>query len=129
LKHVSLIDALTDCSTSCGWCVHQCPDEDKYEMLVTCIRIQKECAAICMMINSILAERASDSTKKIFYVFEILTENLQKSQGTATKNTLRLKDKPEKERKKPGCSKIFQIALFIEQSYLNEQYHQDREIN
>jgi hypothetical protein len=125
LKHVSLIDALTDCSNSCGWCVHHCPDEDKYEMLVTCIRIQKECAAICMTINSILADRAPDSMGKIFYVFEMLTENIEKSRETTTKNKIRLTDKPKKEQKKPGCSQIFQIALSIEQNYVNEQYIQN----
>ena len=120
MKHISLIEALTDCTTTCGWCLNECPDEDKYETLVNCIRFQKECLTLFKTVYSILAGGASECIGKINNLLEALAENVQKDSGITNTHTSKSMHSPQQGMKKPGCSHIFQIAQLLEQSYFNK---------
>jgi len=125
MKDILLIETLTKGKDSCEWCSHQCNDEDKYEMLVTCIRIQKECLLICQTVSLILTGNTSASIKNILYVFEKLTENVQSNSKTIRASTPKSVIKSGGTWKKPGCSQIFLIAQSLEQKYPNEYYQSD----
>ena len=69
MEDITLIENLADCTASCGWCVHQCKDEDKYEMLFICINIQREYMSVCRTVNLILGDNGSDFMKRIMEIF------------------------------------------------------------
>ena len=78
MEEIKLNDALKNCSKSCGWCTHQCPDEDKYEMLVYCIQIQKEFLAIGKLLREIIGEKSVKVVKDIGTLFELIIYDLHK---------------------------------------------------
>ncbi len=119
MSDLSLIEALSDCTTSCGWCVNHCMDEEKYGVLVYCISVQKECVEILREVNLILSNQAPNSIKEITELFEILSENVQKNIKTTNTYTTKFMNKP-KENLKPGCSQIFLISQLLEQSFSYE---------
>ncbi len=116
MRNISLIEALSDCTTSCRWCDNHCIDEEKYDVIVYCISIQKECVEILRKVNLILSHKASNSLREITELFEILSENVQKSIKTTNISSLEFVNKPE-ENLKPGCSQIFLISQLLEQSF------------
>jgi hypothetical protein len=121
VKEISFINSL-DCTASCGWCVHQCSDEDKYEILVFSLQIQKECLLICKTINLMLGGTAPESVHNVIELFKKLAIHVQdKSGASKTKELI----PGSVERKKPGCSQIFLIAQMLEQSCLNQSYRND----
>ena len=118
MSDTTLIEALLDCKT-CGWCDHQCVDEEKYDVLVYCISIQKECVEILREVNLILSRGAYNSSKEITKLFEILTENVQKNIKSTNIGVSKFVHKPE-ENLKPGCSQIYLISQLLEQSFTYE---------
>jgi len=118
VKEISLIEALADCTTSCGWCAHHCPDEHKYEILVACIRLQEEFIKLYGAVYLILAGRSTDTIEKISKLFEKLAGNIQR-QGGAKITATRERNGGEVWGL-TGCSHIFLVAQALEQTYLNE---------
>jgi hypothetical protein len=119
VKQNSLTNALTDCTESCGWCVNQCEDGEKYEVLVNCIRFQKEFLLVSKNINSMLGGRSTEMMKKILDLFKLLSVDIQKKQGDLNKAKLKTSVLSIEKWKLPGCSNIFEIALSLERLYLD----------
>jgi hypothetical protein len=119
MEPVSLEEALNSCSNSCGWCVHQCPDKDKYEMLIYCIRIQKEFISVGKMTRLILNDKADKFNKEIFKLFEVIANDFQERDPMIKKNNSRGKNLMDVS-KLPGCSQIFLVAQSIQQTVLNK---------
>ena len=120
MKDLSLIEALTNCTDSCGWCVQHCPDKVKYDMLVSCIRIQKEFLCISSTVNEILAGRSSSSMKKIFVLFEIIADDLHTKHLSDNQKVFNSARELENSWRLPGCSQIFMLSQSLRQVYLNE---------
>lgn len=125
MKDFLLTEIIKDAGDFCEWCTHPCKDEDKYEMLVICIIIQKEFLAVCRKINLILGYNVSNVMMCIMEIFEKLTEDVLKQAGTATSGIPVSLNKSDNESKNIGCSQIFLISQFIEGSYLNKSYNND----
>lgn len=64
LKNQSIIDALNKCISVCNHCSFACLDEDNLKMLVNCIKLDIDCAAICTLTASLLA-RGSEHGKHL----------------------------------------------------------------
>jgi len=50
-----LLAALTDCANACNYCTTACLGEDNVKMMVNCIRLDIDCAAICSLTASFIA--------------------------------------------------------------------------
>jgi len=109
----SLIDSLKDCTYSCGWCITNCPDEDKYEMLVTCINIQKEIVQVGNIVYRILSDRFFKTMKIITILLETFAAEIQKRHITVNYN-FNAEHNSGDNRRLPGCSQIFTIAQSLE---------------
>jgi hypothetical protein len=120
MNSLSLIEALENCTDSCGWCVHHCSDEDKYEMLVLCIRIQNEFLIVDRIVNKILSNRSEVSMKKIFRLFEAIASYLLVNHSLENKSNFSEAGKKEESLKLPGCSQIFKISQSLGQMYSKE---------
>ena len=125
MNSLSLIEALENCTDSCGWCAHHCPDEDKYEMLVSCIRIQKEFLIVGSTVNKILSDKSNDSMKKIFKLFEFIADYLQMIHDADNKRNFRGVKKSEDGLRLPGCSQIFVVSQSLGQMYSKELLNED----
>jgi hypothetical protein len=125
MNDLSLIETLASCTDPCGWCIHQCPDHDKYEMLVTCLRVQKGFLIVSQTVNKILAGRSRGAMEKILMLFEILADNLQGEHIQINKISFNAEHKPENVWRLPGCSQILLVAQTLEQIYLNETINRD----
>jgi len=122
MKDISLIEALTGSAAGCEWCIHQCPDEDKYENLLSCIRIQKGLLVICKMACSILDDKTSLFMKKLIKIFEKLSEVLLGELKTHDVSAPRLSYNYLRSRKLPGCSHIFLISQSLEHDIISRIY-------
>ena len=120
MKQKSLDDALADCTNSCGWCVNHCPDEEKYEMLIVCISIQKEFVKLGSLVNNILADRTFELMKKIISLFETLAEVQPSTNLVIIQNNVKTDFNSEDNWKLPGCSQIFGVASSLEWIYVNQ---------
>ncbi|GIK59307.1 MAG: hypothetical protein HND39_05680 [Ignavibacteriota bacterium] len=125
MEDISLIKALAGCTESCGWCINYCDEEDKYEILVSCIHIQKEFLALSRNLNSMLGSRFMSGMKKILDLFELLSAEIQKKQNLPDKINIKVKDSLNEDWILPGCSRIFEVALSLER--LNHDNSADRE--
>jgi len=125
MNSLSLIEALENCTDSCGWCAHHCPDEDKYEMLVSCIRIHKEFLIVGTIVIKILSNRSGDSMKKIFKLFETIADYLQAKHSVENKRNFREARKTKDALRLPGCSQIFVISQSLGQMYSKELLNED----
>lgn len=125
MKQKSIIDALTDCADSCGWCVNHCPDEDKYEMLITCISIRKEFTRVGSIVNLILGNRSFEPMKKIIGLFEVLAEDPPIMQSSINQNNFKIDFNSDDSRRLPGCSQIFNVAQSLEWVYVKEDLRFD----
>ena len=120
MKQKSLVDALADCTNSCGWCVDHCPDEEKYDMLVVCISIQKEFTKVGCLTFKILAGRSFELMKKIISLFEVLFEAQLNTHLEINQNNFRTDYNLENKWRLPGCSQIFSVASSLEWMYISE---------
>ncbi|MGE7902893.1 four-helix bundle copper-binding protein [Peribacillus sp. NPDC094092] len=50
-KYSSVIETLKDCMTACNQCYDACLREDHVNMMVECIRLDRECADICSFLE------------------------------------------------------------------------------
>ena len=121
LNNISLSDALADHTTACGWCVRQCSDEDKYEMLVTCIRIQIKFNEISKTINLVLDKNAPIFFDKIIEHSGKIAEEIKDYSEEGKNKTSDF----DEERKLPGCSQIFNIAQSIAQTHISKFRNND----
>ena len=112
MNDISLSDVLADHTTACGWCVRQCNDEDKYEMLVTCIRIQNKFSEMSKTINLVLDKNAPKFFDKIIEQSGKIAEEIKDYSEEGKNKTSDF----DEERKLPGCSQIFNIAQSIAQT-------------
>ena len=62
--HTQLIAALNNCATECNHCATACLDEPDVQMLVSCIRMDLDCADICRVTATLLA-RGSEHGKHL----------------------------------------------------------------
>jgi|SRR5687768_6225157 len=53
------IDALNNCATECNHCLTACLEEQNVSMLVNCIKLDIDCAAICSFTASLLARNSA----------------------------------------------------------------------
>lgn len=65
MENKKLIDALLECAITCEWCANECLDEEKLEMLIDCIRTDKDCASICFTGAELLARSSEYSGEMI----------------------------------------------------------------
>ncbi len=62
-QNQELIQHLADCAAACQYCSDQCLDEDDIKMMVSCIRLDRDCADACITALNFVA-RGSDSAKQ-----------------------------------------------------------------
>ena len=54
-QNKQLMDALNNCAAACNHCIAACLDEQDVKMLATCIKLDIDCAEICMLTASLIA--------------------------------------------------------------------------
>ena len=63
-QNQTLIDAMTNCAAECNHCVAACLEEEAVTMLARCIKLDIDCAEICMLAASYIS-RGSESGQHI----------------------------------------------------------------
>ena len=63
-KLESCIAACTKCAVECKHCANECLNEQDIKMLAHCIRLDNDCAAICLLAIEAMAD-GSEFAKKI----------------------------------------------------------------
>ena len=63
-KFQSCITACSDCAVQCFQCASACLDEQDVKMLVHCIKLDRDCAAICQLAVQAMAS-GSEFAKQI----------------------------------------------------------------
>jgi hypothetical protein len=122
MEKITLTDALAGCLDHCGWCVHHCPEADKYGILVTCLKLQSEFNKLYLSVYSLLSNRSTETIKIISILFNKIALNYQRRENEQIKN-LRMKELSADDFEKlPGCSQIFQISQILNETYLNNLY-------
>ncbi len=121
----TFINLLADCTISCSWCDHQCNDADKYEMLVTCISIQKEFLNICRMAASIIGKNISGFIKNLFHIFEHMIDHCISKYLAQNNANTRMPHNFNNKYFSLGCSQIFQISQLIESLYTANLHKND----
>lgn len=57
-KHQELIQALHDCSAECNHCFDACLQEEDVKMMAQCIRLDRECADICALLEQAISRNS-----------------------------------------------------------------------
>lgn len=57
-KYQDCIDACQDCAVSCDACAEACLSEQDVSMMVSCIRLDRDCAKICYVAVSFMASNS-----------------------------------------------------------------------
>ena len=117
MKNIYSNNALTDHTATCRWCIQQCHDRDKYEMLVTCIKIQNEFSLMLGEINLMFGIWATRFVEQIIKSFEEQVEFINNRTTEVKEERSNLKEGSKEEWKLPGCSQIFNLAQSISQTY------------
>lgn len=55
VKNEGLLNALTHCAAVCNHCFTACLDEADVKMLARCIKLDRDCADVCMLAASLIA--------------------------------------------------------------------------
>lgn len=53
-----LLQKLAECAAACEMCADACLDEQDVKKMVKCIRLDRDCAKICMVTASFIASRS-----------------------------------------------------------------------
>jgi uncharacterized protein YuzB (UPF0349 family) len=61
----AVLDALSRCIAACELCATACLQEDDVQMMVPCIRLDRDCADICRLTAAFIA-RGSDHARHVF---------------------------------------------------------------
>ena len=83
-NHRQLITALNDCATECNHCAMACLDEQDVKMLARCIKLDRDCAAICSLSATLLArgsEHGHHLLKECIEVCNACAEECEKHAG------------------------------------------------
>ena len=54
----ALLSALNHCANACNFCSTACLEEQDVKMMVNCIRLDTDCAAICNLTASLIARNS-----------------------------------------------------------------------
>lgn len=65
MKTEELIKLLNECTTQCNYCADACLDEDNVKDMVTCIRLDKVCAAACRAAAEALTVNIDESAELV----------------------------------------------------------------
>ena len=63
-ENQSLITALNECAAACNHCFSACLSEKDVTMLAACIKLDRDCADICLTVSSFLS-RSSEHGKHL----------------------------------------------------------------
>ncbi|WP_017730681.1 four-helix bundle copper-binding protein [Nafulsella turpanensis] len=58
MNNKQLLEKLAHCAAACENCADACLDEDNIKMMVKCIRLDRDCAKICMLTHSFVASNS-----------------------------------------------------------------------
>lgn len=58
-KNATMINALTECAAACWHCAASCLEEEDVKMLTQCIKLDADCAQICMLTASFAARNSA----------------------------------------------------------------------
>ena len=125
MKNIYLNSPLTDHTATCRWCVQQCHDRDKYEMLITCIKIQNEFSLMIGKINLMFGIWATRFVDQIIDSLERQIEFIHNHTAEVKEENPNLSEGSKEEWKLPGCSQIFNIAQSIAQTYISKFRNND----
>jgi hypothetical protein len=122
MEEITLTNALAGCIDHCGWCVHQCPEEDKYGILVTCLKLQSEFNKLYLSVYLQLSDRSAYTIKNLSILFNKLAVNYQRKENERMKDLGKKELSADDFGKLPGCSHIFQISQILNETYVNKLY-------
>ena len=77
----SLLEALNNCAATCNHCATACLDEQDVKMLARCIKLDFDCADICLLTASFVArdsEHANHLLKECAEICEACAEECEK---------------------------------------------------
>lgn len=80
-KNQSLLEALNNCAAACNHCATACLDEQDVKMLARCIKLDFDCADICLLTASFVArdsEHANHLLKECAEICEACAEECEK---------------------------------------------------
>lgn len=66
-QNQTLLQALNDCVAACEMCASACLQEEDVKMMVRCIQLDRDCAAICALTASYVA-RGSEQLPQLLQV-------------------------------------------------------------
>ncbi|HEX6982499.1 MAG TPA: four-helix bundle copper-binding protein [Balneolaceae bacterium] len=72
--HQELISTLAHCLSACENCASACLDEDNVKKMVSCIRINRDCADICGLSIKFLSRKSKNSNLVIGICADICSE-------------------------------------------------------
>jgi hypothetical protein len=122
MVNMTLTDTLSGCVDHCGWCLHQCPEEDKYEILVTCLKLQSGFNKLYLSVYLQLSDRSADTIKNFSTFYSKFALYYQRRENVQIKNLGKKELNTEDFEKLPGCSQIFHISQILNETYLNKLY-------
>lgn len=59
MNNQKFLEKLAHCAAACDNCLDACLDEDNLKMMVKCIRLDRDCAKICMLTHSFVASNSA----------------------------------------------------------------------
>jgi hypothetical protein len=80
-KNQSLMEALSNCAAGCNHCATACLDEQDVKMLARCIKLDIDCADICLLTASFVgrdSEHANHLLKECAEICEACAEECEK---------------------------------------------------
>jgi hypothetical protein len=81
IQHRDLILKLAECAAACENCLDSCLSEDDVQMMVGCIRLDRDCSKICQLTASFVAshsEHAKHVIKECIELCELCAEECEK---------------------------------------------------
>ena len=70
-KNQAVLDALYNCVSHCEMCADACLGEDDIQMMVPCIRLDRDCADICRLMAAFIARNSAHAQHVIKECIEI----------------------------------------------------------
>ena len=71
MKNEKILESLSNCINHCNWCADACLDEENVKMMVSCIRTDRACAAVCSAAADVLATKYDNVQGLMKYCAEI----------------------------------------------------------
>lgn len=73
MKNKELIETLYNCAAACNHCADACLDEKDVKMMISCIRTDRECAAICESTAKLLAQGSASASQLLKVCKDVCT--------------------------------------------------------